>query len=277
MASEAQVALTPVVAELHRDPVLRSRGYVSDDSMYEMLGFRKSVRIDQSDYEGSDEQLDLNLRETPPSLCNAFDLILDSGTIEHVFDIGQAMKHCLQMTRPGGRIVHLTPSSNAINHGFYSVSPALYADFYTASGCVVEKLWLCRMPKSFERGPWQVYDCLRSDRNWLPLGRLDGSIWFTFAVIRKGNAAIPMTPQQSFYVSTWSQKEKPENAEKLPRSGLLSDEPSDTRAGRLLQATKKWPVLHTLAGGLITQWRRIINVNQERRRGRVPFPFVGTF
>ncbi len=273
MASTANTPLTTVADELHRDPVLRKQGYLSDDALYAMFGFQQSTRIDQSDYEAADEQLDLNRSETPAHLCDAFDVVLDSGTIEHVFDIGQAMKHCLRMTRPGGRIIHLTPSSNAVNHGLYSVSPTLYADFYSASGCSIEKLWLCRMPGNFERGPWQVYDCRESDRNWLPLGRLDASIWFTFAVIRKLDNSAPVIPQQSFYVSTWDQKE----TNSPSHSGLLEEEPSETRAGRLLRSTSAWPLAHAAARYLITRWRRFINWYRERKRGRVPFPYVGQF
>ena len=190
---------------------------------------------------------------------------------------GRPLKHCLKMTRPGGRIIHLTPSSNSVNHGLYSVSPTLYADFYQASGCSVEKLWLCRMPKDFERGRWQVYDCLQTDRNWLPLGRLDGSIWFTFAVVRKGEIAAAVTPQQSFYVSTWQQEEGRPALPAEHGSPHLPDEPAGTRAARLLQATASWPFLQRKAAALIRGWRRLINWNHERQRGRIPFPFVGTF
>jgi len=277
IARIAGVSPVPVEAQLHRDPGLRARGYLSDDSLYEMLGFSRSVRIDQSAYEAAEELLNLNEPETPAALCDAFDVVLDSGTIEHVFNIGQAMTHCLKMTRPGGRIIHLTPSSNAVNHGFYSVSPTLYADFYSASGCTVEKLWLCQMPRRFERGAWRVYDCRQSDRNWLPLGRLDGSIWFTFTVIRKGNAAEPETPQQAYYVSTWSDQESKINKSSGNGSGQMEDEPTDTRAGQLLQWTSSLPKIRGLAWGLIKRWRALIEWSRERRRGRVPFPFVGTF
>lgn len=277
MAKSTAVKLRDVEIQLHRDPTLRSKGFLSDDSLFELLGFEQSVRIDHSSYEAADEQLDLNQPTTPGHLCNAFEVVLDSGTIEHVFDIGQAMRHCLQMTRHGGRIIHLTPSSNAVNHGLYSVSPSLYEDFYSASGCRIEKLWLCRMPRNFERGRWLVYDCLRTDRNWLPLGRLDRSIWFTFAVISKGPAAEAVVPQQAFYVSTWEQSPSSHHPTATSVTGLLQDEPANTRAGRLLLATKSWPLIHAMVLYLIHSWRRFINWFREQRRGRVPFPLIGRF
>ncbi len=263
------VALKETVPTLHRAPALRRLGYLSDDSLYEMLGFERSLRIDHSDYESSEETLDLNARETPWHLVNAFDLVLDSGTIEHVFDLAQAITHCLNMTRIGGRVIHLTPTSNCVNHGFYSVSPTFFSDFYTASRCSVEALYLCRLPKkNFERHSWSVYDCQASDRNWLPLGRLDGSIWLTFCVARKHPESVPTVAQQSMYETTWAVAQ----ADKAPNS---SEE--NSKAARMLRLTKRYPFVHRLAQGVIDEWRKKINARKEYRRGRVPYPFLGRF
>jgi hypothetical protein len=275
LAKARQVELSLAPVDLHRDPILRDRGYVSDDSLYELLGFEQSVRIDQSDYEAANVQLDLNQQFTPETLQSAFDVVLDSGTIEHVFEIGQAMRHCLAMTRTGGRIIHLTPSSNSVNHGLYSVSPTLYADFYSASGCQIEKLWLCRVSRNVERGTWTAYDCLHSDRNWLPLGRLDGAIWFTLAVIRKLPNTQAVVPQQSFYLNTWKSSEQRAGA--VTDSGQFAEEPANSRAGRLLSWSASLPLLHRVAKLAVVNWRKLINGLRERRRGRIPFPSVGKF
>ena len=82
LASIAGVSPVPVEAQLHREPRLRACGYLSDDSLYQMLGFSRSVRIDQSAYEAAEEHLNLNAKETPAALCDAFDVVLDSGTID---------------------------------------------------------------------------------------------------------------------------------------------------------------------------------------------------
>jgi SAM-dependent methyltransferase len=271
-AVDRNICLSQADVQLHRDPGLRQLGYLSDDSLYALLGFSDSSCIDQSDYEAANETLDLNEKETPLHLREAFDVVLDSGTIEHIFEIGQAMRHCLEMTRTGGRIIHLTPSSNAVNHGLYSVSPTLFADFYGASGCEIERLWLCRSSKHIERCQWDVYDCLATDRNWLPLGRLDSGIWFTLAVIRKRVDARAAIPQQSFYLSTWRESDK-----RSLDANPSSSEPDNTRAGRLLAWTAGRPGLHALAKHAINRWRSTVNALRERRRGRVPFPYIGKF
>lgn len=265
---------------LHRDPDLRKAGYLSDDCLYELLGFDRSVRVDWSDYEGAEEMLDLNAPVTPGHLCDAFDVVLDSGTVEHVFEIGRALRHCLRMAKPGGRIIHLTPSSNAINHGFYSVSPTLFADFYRSNGCEVEKLWLCRLRGNFVRNRWDVYDCLSSDRNWLPLGRLDGSLWLTYAVIRKAVHVESKTPQQAFYVDTWSDCEPTSidtQSGQHTHSQLAARAGKVGKAGRLLAATEKWGPLHLAANFGIDLWRNWASARAESRKGRVPFRYVGRY
>ncbi|MCU0711475.1 MAG: class I SAM-dependent methyltransferase [Pirellula sp.] len=265
-----------IVPKLHRDPVLRDAGYLSDDSLFEFLGFEQSVRMDRSDYEGAEERLDLNSAETPLHLRDSFDLILDSGTIEHIFEIGRAMQHCLQMAKVGGRIIHLTPTSNAVNHGFYSVSPALFADFYRANGCEIEKLWLCRMKGDFVRGAWDVYDCLSTNRNWLPLGRLDGALWLTYAVIRKVTSVPPQTPQQSFYVDTWQSST---DDSKVSENESIPEKQGQAfgKAERILLATKKWKTIHRVANRGIIAWRAWVNSKRERNQGRVPYRYVGRF
>lgn len=268
IAAQHGVSTTPCNATLHRDCDLRRQGFLSDDSLFETLGFEDCVRLDASAYENVDELLDLNALETPPHLTEAFDLILDTGTIEHVFDIRASLSNCLNMARPGGRIIHLTPSSNAVNHGFFSVSPTLFQDFYTASGCEVERLYLCRMSNDFLRGIWHIYDCRPMDRDWLPLGRLGAGIWCTFAEIRKGANAKPVIPQQGFYLSTWKASAGP---------NLAASEPSSSKAGRLLSATDRWPAVHSTAKRWIDRWRRFRNWQHERRRGIVPYPKIGDF
>ncbi len=165
MATERGIVLPHVPEELHREPKLAARGFVSDDCLFGMLGFEKVVRVDYSDYEAPDEILDLNSSQTPAMLERAFDVVLDFGTIEHIFDIAAALRHCCRMVRPGGRIIHLTPSSNCVEHGFFSVSPTLFSDFYSASGFDVDRVLLCRLPGDTARGVWNVYDYLGHRRD----------------------------------------------------------------------------------------------------------------
>ena len=69
----------------------------------------------------------------PPELEGRFGLILDGGTIEHVFDTRVALESIARMLRVGGRVLHTNPATNYLAHGFYQFSPTLYYDFYAAN------------------------------------------------------------------------------------------------------------------------------------------------
>ena len=266
------VALHSVPVELHRDPQLAAKHYLSDDCLFRMLGFDEVVRVDYSDYEAPDAILDLNSPSTPESLCKAFDVVLDSGTIEHVFDIAAALNHCCRMVRTGGRVIHLTPSSNCIEHGFHSVSPTLFADFYSASHFDIEKIYLCRIPLDLPRGEWKVFDYLNSPR-FIPLGQLDSKIWFTFCVATATGNSVPTPPMQWVYVHTWKTSEA---GQSNPDQSVIAAEPADSKAGRLLLGLRRFPWLARGASSLIAVWRRLVQWYRTTFK-RLPYPFVGRF
>lgn len=62
-----------------------------------------------------------------------YQFVLDVGTLEHCFNIGQAAFNMADMVKIGGFIVHENPF-NWGNHGFYGLNPTWYADFYTENG-----------------------------------------------------------------------------------------------------------------------------------------------
>jgi len=273
MAAARRVPLSHVPEEHHREPELAACGFVSDDCLFGMLGFEKVVRVDYSDYEAPDEILDLNSPETPFALEQAFDVVLDFGTIEHVFDIAAAMRHCCRMVRSGGRVIHLTPSSNCVEHGFFSVSPTLFSDFYSVSGFQVDRVLLCRIPRNSHRGIWDVYDYFGSKSRFIPLGMLDGRIWYTFAVATAGVAHTPRVPQQQIYLETWRQSQ--ETIDRGPPEAF-SGEPPDSKAARMLKWVGGIPIVSKIAQQAIIAWRSLINSYRIRSK-QLPYPFVGRF
>ena len=62
-----------------------------------------------------------------------YDIVLDVGTAEHCFNIGQALMNMAAMAKAGGYIIHENPFCSG-NHGFYGLNPTLFHDFYTQNG-----------------------------------------------------------------------------------------------------------------------------------------------
>lgn len=107
--------------------------YANCQTILTLLGADKVYAADVSDYENPDIIMDLNI-PVDDKYRNKFDVILDIGTLEHVFNIPQAFKNIKMMLKPGGVIILGYPSSNFINHGFYQICPTLLYDYFSANG-----------------------------------------------------------------------------------------------------------------------------------------------
>ena len=89
------------------------------------LGGQLTDSIDISDYEGATVLLDLN-SPIPDIYKSKYDTVIDSGTLEHVFNFPIAIKNCMEMVKLNGRMIMITPANNFMGHGFYQFSPELF-------------------------------------------------------------------------------------------------------------------------------------------------------
>lgn len=105
----------------------RLPGVFDTTELFRRLGCRLDV-IDLAEVRGGELVADLNY-PLPASWHGRFDLVMDTGTCEHVFNAGQAFINLASTVKPGGFIVQAVPLSS-YNHGFYNVNPTLPADFY---------------------------------------------------------------------------------------------------------------------------------------------------
>ena len=60
-----------------------------------------------------------------------YDTVLNFGTLEHIFNISEALKSCSVLCKNGGQIFHIMPSNNFCGHGFYQFSPELFFSLYS--------------------------------------------------------------------------------------------------------------------------------------------------
>ena len=108
---------------------LRQRQIPDAHSLFSLLGCKLDV-YDIVRERGCEIILDLN---EPMDGQQQYDIVLDVGTVEHCFNIAQAVMNMAQMVKEGGYIIHENPF-NCGNHGFYNLSPTLFHDFYTQNG-----------------------------------------------------------------------------------------------------------------------------------------------
>jgi len=106
-------------------------GYSSLVEFGESLGFDT---VHTFDVVGNPtHKINLN-EEIPDELKNSYDWIIDSGTLYCCFDISTVWKNILDLLSDKGNILHTSNISGFYGRGFYSLSPALFRDFYNSNG-----------------------------------------------------------------------------------------------------------------------------------------------
>lgn len=105
-------------------------GSVYAEKLFEALGAECVHSFDFGDYENPSFIHDMNLPITD-AWKSQYSLVLDGGTFEHVFNYPVALKNSMDMVKPGGHLLLMTPANNQFGHGFYQFSPDLYFSLLT--------------------------------------------------------------------------------------------------------------------------------------------------
>lgn len=119
---------------------MQNKAEIDAYDFFKLIGFGEIHAIDFDESDGADILFDLNQQTVPRELQRRFDYVLDGGTLEHVFNIAQAMQNVSGMVKDDGYVIHLSPVGGYIDHGFYSFSPTFFTDFYTQNGYRVEEI-----------------------------------------------------------------------------------------------------------------------------------------
>jgi len=182
-------------------PLPRNDQIVTDTALLEAMGFDTVESLDYSDYEGATHVLDLNQPTIPDGLRERYDVLLDSGTIEHVFHIPNVLANIHNLIKVGGRVIFIAPSSNHLDHGFYMFSPTFFYDYYRANGFKIEAIYVVRYHP--DGGPWHVYEYSPSAWEQFQIGGLDSRPYAIFLVATKtATSRHDVIPQQGFYADT---------------------------------------------------------------------------
>jgi hypothetical protein len=171
------------------------------EPFFRLLGASDTVSIDASSYEGASVIHDMN---TPigENLRGNFSVVIDGGSLEHIFNFPVAIRNCMEMVRVGGHYLGITPVNNFMGHGFYQFSPELYYRIFSRdNGFVAEKIIL------FENVPnaqwFQVIDP-DSIKKRVELVNSNPTYLLVRAKKIETRPLFAHPPQQSDYVHTWN-------------------------------------------------------------------------
>jgi SAM-dependent methyltransferase len=239
-------------------------GLLTDIALFRALGFNEIVRTDVNPFEGAEFIFDLNSSEPPPDEYRGrFDVVFDGGTMEHVFHVPNVLKNIFYFLKSGGRVIHVNPSSNHIDHGFYMFSPTLHYDYYSTNEYQIDSCKLIRYTLRAEIDPWEVGDYTPGALDQLMTGGLDAGIYgIAFAATKTHQSTHNRIPTQSFYAKRYQPWQLSHNLSGSPAAIAIPPIPIRAlrKARRLLR--KSW---------LLLQWpSRVLGRFVKRRPG--PFP-----
>lgn len=175
--------------------------FISDVAFFRLLGVNELVTLDVSNYEGAEIVWDLN-QPVPEHYHEQFDTIIDGGTLEHVFDVRQALMNLVSMLRAGGRIIHISPANNYANHGFFQFSPTFFFDYYAANDFTRLKGFLAEQDLYFyARRPWEFFEITGLS------GRVTSQkpLMLFFVAEKTKSSTNNRIPTQAFYQSIFNE------------------------------------------------------------------------
>ena len=157
------------------------------------LGYASLTSLDLG---GTDAAAKVDLNQ-PVQADRTFDLTINFGTAQHVFNIHQFFKTVHDLTAPGGLMLHGMPFTGAPDDGFYNVQPTFYWDLALANH--YEALMLIYA----EMQPFKVRELTgREDVVAMAQRGEIGGHAFVYAVLRRGASTSEFAaPIQGRYLS----------------------------------------------------------------------------
>lgn len=170
--------------------------YIHAKTFFEFLGIKEEdyFDIDKFDFDKPKIIHDLQI-PIDPRFHNFFNFIIDSGTLEHIFDVRAVMENISKMTKVGGYILQLIPAQNFLNHGFYQFSPTFFYDFYANNGFKIVESYITEGRGSKERYWQYIQERDYTGLFFNPKNRLGNC----FLVRKEENVDQIVLPDQYFY------------------------------------------------------------------------------
>jgi len=169
------------------------------EKLLEYLGSTNVDSFDFSGYENAKIIHDFN-KPISDEYKNKYDLVIDGGTLEHVFNFPVAIKNCMEMVKPGGYFVSMTTCNNFSGHGFYQFSPELFFRLFSKdNGYFVKQLLI------EERNKWYIASDPALINRRVTFKNSEETTLFLIAKKELIVNIFDKTPQQSDYVVLWNE------------------------------------------------------------------------
>lgn len=170
------------------------------EPFFDAVGINNIRSMDATTYEGSDIAHDLN-QPVDDSLVDRFSYIFDGGTLEHVFNVPNALENVHKMLKPGGIFVSATTGDGWFGHGFWQMSPEIAFGYWGISRGY-EILDVMEVPTKPRQRPSTIPNPYKTGKR---AGKQnETSVVYLWYVVRKPKIQKKFAvPQQSDYQVLW--------------------------------------------------------------------------
>jgi SAM-dependent methyltransferase len=233
---------------------------ITDVDFFKALGFQTVESLDADSYEGADHIHDFN-KPVPEEMKGQYDLVFDGGTLEHIFDFPQSLKNIFDLLKPGGIIIHASPSHNHVDHGFYMFSPTVFYDYYSVNKFEILKSYIFEHDSVHTVKDWLIYKYTPGCIEHLSIGGWGkGILGIFFAAQKVPLSTRGVTPQQGACLRDWS------NA--LLSKSLLVQKPVSLGPKRLVKLALMLPGTRMFSNWAYALNSKLYNSYQKRMKGR---------
>ncbi len=205
----SDLAFEDIAADIERikDEALRNRisaafnSQVAGESRLSVFAIAKLVyrmffdccEIVSIDWHGTESALRLDLNQ-PINLGRQFEAVFNHGTAEHVFSIANVFKVMNDHCAVGGLMIHESPFTGWIDHGFYCLQPTLFFDVAAANEYDIVRMAI----EEIESGVIQLVNNRDQIHAFAKKGDIppNAMLW---TVLRKKSEAPFRIPMQGYY------------------------------------------------------------------------------
>jgi hypothetical protein len=183
-------------------------GTMSAAQLFAACGLSGTSAVDIAGSEGADIDFDLNSPELPAQLAGKSRLVVNGGTLEHVFHVPNALTNLTRMLAPGGSILHILPCHNCVDHGFYQFGPTFVFDYYSAASFeILESAAIAFDAGDPQRRAGRVFPVPDGAFGTGLIGALPSDPLLLVALVRKTRSAHDApVPRQRLYAKAGSRR-----------------------------------------------------------------------
>jgi len=178
------------------------------DRVYEIASIFWTVFADPLSYSAIDPgmphskyRFDLN---QPVPLDEKFDVTVNIGTAEHVFNVYQFFKTAHERTVENGHMIHTSPFTGWPDHGFYCFQPTFFYDLARANGYHVVGMTLAQLE------PFKFVQVARHDQvpELIRSGQIPSSSYINVVYQKAPEPREFAVPMQAYYAGVLSPEHK---------------------------------------------------------------------